>query len=142
MTYYMLAPAVDGGFGEFTEYDPETRTLSSFHLELEDWQGDDLVTSTPGFAVTRRLADRLRTSGLSGFALKDLYVSISVEGTKVFDVLDLKVPDLVWLDITGAFGQDDFFLAMDTADLIVDQAAMDLLEEFTLDNCDIDAYSI
>lgn len=83
MKYYKIEPTVEGSHGEFSEFDPTSnkRRLLSFHLVLEDWFGEDLVTVTPGFAVTRRLADSLSESGLTGFELRDMYLSISTDGT-------------------------------------------------------------
>jgi hypothetical protein len=50
MKYYKIEPTVDGSHGEFSEFDPSSnkRRLLSFHLVLDDWFGEDIVTMTPG----------------------------------------------------------------------------------------------
>ncbi|GAB3566750.1 hypothetical protein GCM10027405_26270 [Arthrobacter alkaliphilus] len=134
MKYYRVEPAVDGSLGEMAEFvrGSENRMLVTFHMVLHDWLGDDLVTTTPGFAVTRALADRLQKSGLTGFDLKDMHLSISPQGTELMRFGDAEVPDLVWLDPVGRFGEGDFFMDRDVPDLIVSEKALRVLQEFDL----------
>lgn len=142
MGFYTIRPAVDGSLGEMSEFEPGSnkRRLISFHLVLEDWLGDDLVTMTPGFAVTRHLADRLSRSGLSGFELKDMYLSISVEGTEAMRRKGTPIPDLVWIDLVGSPGVDDFSLAPDIPRMVVSDAALSLLQEFDIKRARIEEY--
>lgn len=139
MVFYMIQPAVDGSLGSLAEFEPgfPNRKLLTFHIELEDWQGNDLVNTSPGFAATRRLADSLSRSGLTGFQLKDMYLSVSVEGTDALRRNNSQIPDLVWLDIVGEYGVADFFLNHDVPELIVSERALEFLHGFDLSGADI-----
>lgn len=141
MKCYSIEPAVDGSRGELTEYEPgfEGRRLESFHMVLDAWLGDDLVTCTPGFAVTRKLADRLACSGLNGFELRDMYVSISVEGTESLRRNKTPIPDLVWLYLTGVPGVSDFAQDGDLL-LVISEAALTVLREFDIKRAAIKPY--
>ncbi|GAB3564842.1 hypothetical protein GCM10027405_21410 [Arthrobacter alkaliphilus] len=141
MKFYSIEPAVDGSSGELTEYEPghEGRRLESFHMVLDAWLGDDLVTRTPGFAVSRNLANRLAGSGLSGFELRDMYVSISVEGTESLRRNNTPIPDLVWLYLTGEPGVSDFAEDRDLL-LVISEAALTVLHEFDIKRAAIEQY--
>jgi hypothetical protein len=142
MKYYKVEPAVDGSLGELTEFVPgfENWKLETFHMILQDWLGDDLVTTTPGFAVTRVLAERLEKSGLTGFELKDMYLSISPQGTELMRSGDVQIPDLVWLDAVGKFEAGDFFLDRHVPDLIVSERALRVLQEFDIKRARIEEF--
>lgn len=142
MSFYIIRPAVDGSLGEMTEFEPNSnkRRLTSFHLVLEDWFGDDLVTMTPGFAVTRRLANRLSQSELSGFELKEINLSISAEGTEAMRRKNTQIPDLVRMDLTGAPEINDFFLTPGLPRMAASEAALSLLQEFNLSRARIEVY--
>jgi hypothetical protein len=141
MKFYSIEPAVDGSRGELTEFEPglEGRRLESFHMVLDAWLGDDLVTHTPGFAVTRKLANRLAGTGLSGFELLDMYVSISVAGTESLRRNNTPIPDLVWLYLTGEPGVPDFAQDRDLL-LVVSEAALTVLHEFDIKRTAIEPY--
>lgn len=141
MKYFSIEPAVDGSRGELTEYEPgyEDRRLESFHMDLDAWLGDDLVTCTPGFAVTRNLASRLAGSGLSGFELRDMYVSVSVEGTESLRRNNTPIPELIWLYPTGEPGTSDFAQDSDLL-LIVSESALTVLHEFDIKRAAIEPY--
>lgn len=144
MKYYLVRPIVDVSQGEKTEYAPgsDHRKLASLHMVLEDWSGNDVVTTTPGFAVTRRLADHLAQSDLSGFELKDMHLSVSENGSRAMREKNALIPELVWLDITGAYTNDDFFFEPGRARLIVSDRALDQLQEFELSDARIEEFQI
>ncbi|GAB3566769.1 hypothetical protein GCM10027405_26320 [Arthrobacter alkaliphilus] len=144
MKYYKIEPTVDGSHGEFSEFDPlsNKRRLLRFHLVLEDWFGEDIVTMAPGFAVTRRLANSLSESGLTGFELRDMYLSISTDGTEAMIRKGAQIPDLVWLDLVGEYGQADFFLDRVIPDMIVSERALGLLRQFKLGDANIEDHMV
>lgn len=127
-----------------TEYveGSDNRKLETLHMVLEDWSGNDIVTTTPGFAVTRRLADSLSNSGLTGFELKDMYLSISENGTRAMREKNVEIPELVWLDIKGTFAQDDFFFEPGRARLIISERALVFLQEFDLTDARIEEFQV
>lgn len=142
MKFYIVRPAVDGSLGEMSEFESNSnkRRLTSFHMVLEDWLGDDLVTTTPGFAITRDLANRLSQSKLTGFVLKEIILSISPEGTDAIRRKNTLIPDLVWIDLIGTPEVDDFFLAPDVPRMVVSEPALSLLRKFNLSGARIEQY--
>jgi hypothetical protein len=144
MTHYKVGPIVDASQGDMTEFVPgfENQKLETFHMVLEDWNSNDIVTTSPGFAVTRPLADRLAQSDLSGFELKDMYLSISENGTRAMREKGALIPELIWLDVDGADGEADFFLTKTYPPLVVSERALALLQEFNLANADIEDYAV
>jgi hypothetical protein len=69
MTYFILEPEVAGGWGPNTKF---TRTpgkrvvIHHLNYEFDGRLGDELLESWPCFIVTQSLADRLKSSGLTG----------------------------------------------------------------------------
>lgn len=144
MKYYRIGPIVDASQGDMTEYVPgfENRILETFHMVLEDWNSNDIVTTSPGFAVTRQLADSLAKGELSGFKLKDMHLSISENGARAIRAKGVPIPELIWLDIEGTDEQTDFFLTATYPPLVVSERALAVLREFNLANADIEEYTI
>lgn len=53
-----------------------------------------------------------------------------------------QIPDLVWLDLVGEYGQADFFLDLVVPDMIVSETALALLQQFNLDDASVVDYAI
>ena len=147
MNYYELSLPVDGFLGSDSEYieDSDPPRLRIFHFELADWFGEDIVKCRREFGVTRRLAEALESSGLTGFALRPMKVTLSEEGKDIFkwkgrDEADL--PDLAWLYVTGAVPGDDFAISPQSGMLVVSKPALSLLERFELFDTTIQDYKL
>lgn len=83
----------------------------------------------PCFLVVRSVANELRGSALSGFRLAEAIVS---EASEFQDINPGGVlPDLVWLEIDGTPGLDDFAIT-EKGQLIVSERALELLRANTL----------
>lgn len=145
MAYYVLNPEVLGGMGRDTVM--ESPTVGSYlhhvkvlHVEISGWMGDDLLTNFPCFMVTSRLKQALEMSDLSGFKIKEMKVTVDPQ-LLMFPQMAASwpLPELNWLKITGKAGIDDFGLTPLDApvDLVVSGRALDLLQTFQLQECEI-----
>ncbi len=140
MKFYTLAPDVAGGLGEHTEMDTTVHPprVSKLHYELSTWPGDDLVESFPCFLISSALGNGVRTSGLTGFELAPVKVTLSPEAAEALD--GHEVLGFQWLQITGKLAVDDFGQTPD-ATLVVSERALEyLLRKGSLENCDIEVY--
>ncbi|WP_245572595.1 hypothetical protein [Actinokineospora enzanensis] len=112
---------------------------SKVEYAFHDWVGDELVTATPVFLVTRSLGAELSRSGLSGFELRDAAITLAPEGDEIIgDIAAL--PEFRWLVVTGRGGHDDFGLVFPTR-LVVSAAAKGLLDTRTLPRCEMEPYA-
>jgi hypothetical protein len=136
MPYFVLEPEVAGGWGEHTVADRSSHPpkVTHLHYEFQGWLGDELLESFPCFIVTQRLANRLRSSQLSGFSLSEAEVSASDKFMERHPGQEL--PSFEWLQVLGTPGVDDFALSVG-ARLVVSQTALDMLQEFPLEYCDV-----
>jgi hypothetical protein len=135
MSFTVLEPEVAGGWGPHTIADVSVHPprVERLHYELDGWLGDDFLASFPCFVVTERLACELKLSGLTGFTLDHVEVSVSSEFRDLHPKSEL--PVFRWLRVTGRPGLDDFGIAGDHR-LVASCDAMALLERFTLDHAD------
>lgn len=81
-----LSPEVAGGWGPATIVSNRSEIESGksrvpvvefLEYRFEGWLGDELLESFPCFIVTEALARDLTTSGMTGFRLGDVEVSVS-----------------------------------------------------------------
>jgi hypothetical protein len=101
------------------------------NYEFTDWLGDDLLEAFPCFIVTARLAQALRESSLTGWALKPVMISQSEECRYLCTGEEL--PDFEWLEVVGA-PTDDWSLTSDCR-LVVSDTALDLLKKLNIRKC-------
>ena len=142
MRYYALSPEVPGGLGERSEmiYRPGTYALvKRLHFEFgADTLGNDLMESHPVYLVTTALADALRASTLTGFALEaDIEVTVDENVQEGLEP-DWPVPDIEWLQVSGVAGSADFGTNEPSTRLVVSEEALALLRQFKIDDCEID----
>lgn len=71
-----------------------------------------------------------------------MHLSVSENGSKAMREKNALIPELVWLDITGAYTNDDFFFEPGRARLIVSDRALDQLQEFELSDARIEEFQI
>ncbi len=140
MSYFLIRPAVAGGLGERTELD---HTVVPFriirlHYAFDDCFGDWLVTTHPVFLLLRPVAEELRDSGATGFALRP----VDVTKTDVYDELHpdaAALPDFAWLDVHRRAGTDDVGLTP-AGHLVLSEPVHARLQPGLVD-ASIDAYS-
>jgi len=139
--FYTLAPDVAGELGEHTEMDTTVHPprVSKLHYVLDTWPGDDLVESFPCFLISSTLGSGVRMSGLTGFDLAPVKVTLSPDAEELLD--GHEVLGFQWLQITGELAVDDFSQTPD-ATLVVSERALEyLLRKGSLENCEIEDYS-
>jgi hypothetical protein len=135
--FHILEPEVAGGWGPGTDADttvhpPVVRRLV---YEFEGWLGDDLLETFPCFVVTDRLAQAIRTSGLTGFELGP----VEVVKSEIFEELQAggDLPDFHRLFVLGDAEKDDF--SIDSQRLRLSDAALAVLGRFAMEHCDVRA---
>lgn len=133
---FWLEPVVDGGLGPGADYDGtrHPRLVGELAYEFEDWSGDDVVQTAGYWLVSDRLAQALRASELTGWALDTVRVSTS----GVFEDLHpdgLEMPHWHRLLPVGS-PMDDVTLIGRTYVCVSDRA-LDLLRRFTIEHAEI-----
>lgn len=135
--YYYVDAEVPGTLAPGSSFDPALRATDSgpLHLVFDGWMGDDLVTTSPFWFVTARLADALRDSDLSGFELDPATAS---QSDQYEATTDRALAD-TWLRLvpTGSVDRGDDLALEGRADLLVSGAALEVLRSFALENADI-----
>lgn len=147
MNCYQISPYTIGSLGDDTVHQGWTDRplkISKLQIELDFWPIDDLVeASIYGYAGTIRLAEAIKSNGLSGveFARVDV-----IEGEQFWIHKDehpgQAVPELLWFKFTGKAGLDDFGLIQGPVSfpLVVSDRALVLLKSFNIKGCRIKDY--
>lgn len=138
MRFFVLHPEVPGGFDEESECDflvvpPKVDKLV---VQFDDWLGDDLLTTHPVFFVTAALAEKLRSTDLSGYALAPMRVTRSELFGDIHEDDPLDLPEFLWLRLHGRAGFDDFGCS-DTMELVVSERSLSLLKSMRLAQCEV-----
>jgi hypothetical protein len=138
MSFYFLEPEVAGGLGEFTIIDRSVfpPAVTSLHYVFDGWLGDDILESFPCFIVTDRLASGLVERRFSGIALDTVHITVSAQFRQ--DHPDRQLPHFNWLRVHGRAQLDDFGLGEDNR-LVVSERAFNLMRQFCLEHCDVEA---
>ncbi|MFE6615029.1 hypothetical protein [Amycolatopsis sp. NPDC057786] len=137
--YHRFEPEVAGGLGPGIDHDPRRGAeplVGPLHYEFAGWLGDDIVTTSGYWIVTGRLADALRESPLTGYELGEVVVTTEEQ----FDMFHshLGLPrDWERLVPTGTEEGGEDFVLETVVDLLVSDAALELLRRFTIDDADI-----
>jgi hypothetical protein len=136
VAYHLLSPEVPGRLTSDTVRDQSVwpPRISDVHYEVQDWLGDDLLTSFPVFLISPRAGAALEAAGLPGFVLADADITIEDD---MQDIVDPIVRTFRWLRVTGAAGDTDVGFD-ERAHLVVSDRALDVLQDFQLDHCDIE----
>ncbi|MCA3078639.1 MAG: hypothetical protein ING71_07625 [Rhodocyclaceae bacterium] len=139
MAFFILEPEVAGGFGPETVLDrsvhPPRPTV--FNYEFDGWLGDPLVETVANFVVTLSLRKNLEVARASGIAFGDVKISKSGEFEDLYP--DTELPEFSWMQVSGSPGFDDFGLNSDHR-LVVSGAALKILTDEGMNNCEIEAY--
>jgi hypothetical protein len=134
MNFYRIEPEVAGGWGKntvFTRSPGKPTVVHKLHYEFAGWLGDELLTSTPCFIVTERLADEIKLAGLSGVLFDEVEVSVSDQFTEFYP--NQIIPNFLWLKVNGKFGADDFGIAHGFK-LVVSERAIEVLKQRGISN--------
>lgn len=124
--YYLVEPEVSGGFGEGSVVDWSSSPPRPLEVEYEviDWLGDCIVTSFPVFLMVRDTAQKIASLQASGVLVVEAIVSEADEYRDINPGGSL--PDLVWLQIAGIPGLDDFGLTRQ-GNLVVSRRVLEIL---------------
>ncbi len=152
MILYFLEPEVSGGHGEQTIYGTEENVkkdgisgkVEFLHYEFEGWLGDDLIESTPTFIISNNLKNELIKSKFRDYKLEDCYITTSDEFKELYPNKEL--PFFTRFIPLGTVEMEEesfknwsghhFSLSL-KGELVVTQKALEFLEKFSIDNCDI-----
>lgn len=137
--YYYIEPEVSGELGKNTVIDTTTHppTVHKLHYDFKDWLGDDLLESFPCFIISGILKNRIVESSLTGFKIENAEMSVS-EDFKELNI-EKELPPFFWLQVNGILGENDFCLA-DDGRLVISNNAKKFLENFNIQNADIEPY--
>jgi hypothetical protein len=137
--YFTLEPEVAGSLGPQTDIDTSVHPpiVYRLHFEVLNWLGDCLVEDFPCFLVIDTVGAQLIAAGFGGFALAEALVTED-ERYRILEPNGV-LPNLVWLQVTGSPGEDDFGLTSSHR-LVVSQRALLLLEDNGLVNCGIEEF--
>lgn len=129
---HWIKPEVAGGLGEEADYDVarEPQLVGDLYFEFADWLGDDIVSTSGFWLVTDRLADALRSAGLTGWRSGPVHVSMSEE-------LVLRKPDLElphWYRLLPSGTEGDDIVLLRRVHLCVSERALQVLRSFSIDH--------
>jgi len=138
MKYYDLYPEVAGSIHKDVLIDVTIRpiVINAMHYEFDGWLGDDLLTASGYFIVSEALSDALEAAQLSGFELYNCQVSKTGQFEELYP--NRSLPVFRWLLIKGQYAIDDFWFSTETMMLNVSERALQVLQQFKIDNCDIE----
>ena len=132
---FQIEPDVVGEWGDHMDYDAHRnpQLVGPFHYVIDNWTGQDLVTTHPYFFVTRKLADAIVAAGLTGVDSAPVRATVSELGSLNPDWGE---PDLLQLIFTGDATSDIFLHAR--VDLRVRARAMEVINNFNLGDATVD----
>lgn len=133
MNHFIVEPEVAGGLGEHTVIDSSVRPpkVSKLHYKFDGWLGDALLESFPCYIATKDMAEKLKALHPTGVHFGD----VEIEKSDLFRRLhpNRKLPDFMWLKVSGQPGKDDFGLADDLR-LVISERVLALLKSQNLQN--------
>ena len=141
--FHALEPEVPGGLGDDTALDTTVhppRVEGTLYYEIDNWFGDELITSHPVYLVTDNLAAILTSSGLGRFEIRNVEI---VYGEAAFERLHRhglsEFPEFRWLFVTGTAGHDDLGLTP-KGRLVVSDVALQAFRQGNLNMCEVEEY--
>jgi len=148
MRYREVIPEVIVGLGERTEFaeqEPPFKTVTSLHILLEDWLGDDLMKCHPCYIVTAQLKKALEESHFTGFEFAKMEVTKDEYFHDNYQ-LDRKLPRFFWIIINGRKDINDLYINDDNYRLMLSEKMFNWLKDnFNMnylsdDNNDVDDF--
>lgn len=139
MKKYFIEPEVAGQIGDDTvlNYSTKPPIIEKLNYEFDDWLGDDFIEGFQCFICSERLAESFKKQNLTGYTLAECKVTKS----QLFNDLHedgLILPPFYWFKLIGN-ENDDFFIVPNSM-LAVSQRALETLQAFNIDRCQIHEY--
>ncbi len=152
MLLYFLDPEVSGGHGEKTVYGTDEDVANEgisgkvkfLHYEFEGWLGDDLLESTPAFLVSSKLENELKKSQFNDYKTEKCLITMSDVFIELYP--NKEIPSFIrfiplgTVEIEGEYFNNwsghDFCLSS-KGELVLTEKALEFLNEFSIDHCDI-----
>jgi hypothetical protein len=117
--YLTVQPEVIVGLGANTEFKEKSqpfKTVTTLHIDLEDWLGDDLMECHPYYIVTEKLKKILDANSFKGFNISEMKVTKA----ECFDNnyhQNKPLPQFYWLQVNGERSTADIYID-DSSNLI------------------------
>ncbi|MEI5996573.1 hypothetical protein H3V53_04950 [Paraburkholderia bengalensis] len=139
MAFYYVEPEVAGGLGKNTVTDTTIHPpgIVKLHYRIINWLGDALLESFPALIITHAAAAALNEAGVSGMTCREVEITVSESFQEIYP--ERKLPEFLWLCVTGRAGRDDLGIADDSR-LVVSEHALAILKPFGLNNALIESY--
>ena len=139
MKKYIIEPEVSGQItGSQLNHETKPPVIEKLNYQFDDWLGDDIVEGFRCFICTERLAESIKKHNLSGYEFDQCTITKS----ELFHDLNENgkdLPTFIWLKIKGT-PEDDFFIASNFT-LVISERTLEVLRQFNLDNCIVEAYN-
>lgn len=137
--FWSLEPEVAGELGDGSVLDTSVHPpeVSKLEYRFTGWLGDELLEMFPCYIVTEPLGAALLSANFTGFQLDDVDVVASHEFTEMYP--GRRLPNFKWLRVSGQAGMDDFGIS-DERTLVVSDAALRLLRQHKMSQCDVEKY--
>jgi hypothetical protein len=138
--FLIVEPSVDGEIDSVSDFGlkPQVAQREAKNLEylIDVWSGNDVITSTPFFLVTRRFARKAEESKLTGA----MFTHVVIKKADQFDEWEANkgasLPELLWMRVLGQQGNDDIGLTPQGS-LVVSEKCMIVLNALQMDNASI-----
>jgi hypothetical protein len=130
-----IEPEVAGGLGDGIDFDSTRRPplRGPLHYAFSGWLGDELLETAGFWIVTEALAASVAASGLTGFVLDDVVVSLEDDFlSSGHDPLQVR-----WRRLIPSGSDDEDLTLEGTATLIVSERALDVLRHHRLQHAEI-----
>jgi hypothetical protein len=139
--FYKISTQAPAQMGKRTILDKKYTPwkVEKLHAIFDVWSDDDLLKTSPCYYVSERLFQTLTSSSLSGFELDaDLDTDVSLTFKNLYP--NKTIPRFILLNIVGNAGVDDFGLT-DEGELILSEAAVELLRKFNTTETEIEIWN-
>ena len=139
MNYKRVLPEILLDLGEKTVFDnleSPVKNIIKFHINIENWLGDDLLWNFPETIVTERLKNDLEKNIFTGFLFDNILITKDVYFDDNYH-LDKPLPKFYWMKVNGKENEDDFFIKAN--DLYITERVYNYLKkEYLINNIQID----
>jgi hypothetical protein len=139
INYKRVLPEILLDLGEKTIFNnPESpiKEIIKFHINIENWLGDDLLWNFPETIVTERLKKDFENNVFTGFLFDDILITKDVYFYDNYH-LDKPLPKFYWMKINGKENEDDFFIK--ASELYISERVYNYLKKkYLINNIQID----
>lgn len=114
MIYRKIVPEIMVDLGEHTIFENPAYPyyVEKLHINLESWEGDDLLENAPCHIVTEGLKNDLANSKYTGFHFEEMELTKDFYFDDNYQ-LDKEVPVFYRLHVTGIENKDDVHISDD-----------------------------